>query len=173
MSSFFRNQSVGIKAAYITGACVIIAALITASTVILGKSCTPDTSTNTLNDIVIRIDIKNNGPNRVEINPLIDFYLDENEGGMIQEISKGRANLVSINNNSNDLYSSYSLDGNETKHFKVIIHNSNSFESLLERGGADISFVVYFGAEFGVETTAFQKENLENNTILVNINYPP
>lgn len=118
------------------------------------------------------IQVKNAGPDRIEIERLCEFDLTEDKGMMIQEYPKGRALLSPLD--PPGLYGQYVLNGNETRLYQITLPNISGYNQLLERGAANIHFIVRNAnsRQFAIGSLPFHRDMLRTYKAVVRINEP-
>jgi hypothetical protein len=120
------------------------------------------------------LEIKNAGPNEVEIEPLVEFYLMENTGLTIREYPRGRARLKALDAPV-ALVSDYRLRGWNTRTYRFSLPEIEGYRELLERGAANIHYVVRLAGtrQFGMGSLPFQLDTLQTSKAFVEINQVP
>ena len=83
--------------------------------------------------------MKNGFDKAFELNPLCEYEIMESDVAMINILSQGRLYLVpKIENSVNE----FNIKPDETKEYIVTFPNTKMYSSLLDRGSANIHFIL-------------------------------
>lgn len=94
---------------------------------------------NNKESLLVLIKVNNRFGNNFELNPLCEYEIDESDIAVINILSKGRLHLIPKADNSiND----FLIKPNETKEYELIFPNPQMYSSLLDRGSANIYFIL-------------------------------
>lgn len=124
--------------------------------------------------VVVMVNVKNAGPESIEIEPLCEFYLTEDTGPAArQEYPKGRARLHPTG--ASTFRGDYGLRGWESREYRLEVPDIALYRELLRRGAANLHCVVRLSGtrQFGIGSIPFHNDLLRSQAILIEVNQVP